>query len=335
MNDLILRQRHKNLLIVEGENEENKLFQIIFGAFPELDITIDDIIIYGTNIYVLYKDIINAYGINWFDEDVDLPFIVGKKKNYQVTLNKKDFINIYLVFDYEHHDPIFSEEHIKHMQRYFCDSTEMGKLYLNYPMIESYKHFNCIPDAGYENLTAKVTLQPGFQYKNLVRNLYVDKLVNIPTKIEVSLKNCYGINEIEECKIYAKQLLDITDQKHLQKKIHTIFFNILSLSDLIKAENHFSKLLLNTEHITNNMSYYDYMRNILRQIVIHNIVKGNKIQSTYLDTKNYKNLYELLDLNEILKEQNNVSRDEVLGYIWVLNTCVFIIPDYNFKLIQS
>ena len=79
----IPRQRHRNLLIVEGEHEENKLFDVIFRVFPELEITIEDVMIYRTNIYMLYKDIVNEYGDYWYDEDVDLPFIVGKKKNYR------------------------------------------------------------------------------------------------------------------------------------------------------------------------------------------------------------------------------------------------------------
>ena len=113
MNDYnheILRKRHRNLIIVEGEKEENKLFQIIFQTFPEIDVSIDDILIYGTNIYVLYNDIIKEYGEMWFEEDVDLPFIVGKKKGYSKTLNVKDFSNVYLVFDYERHDPNFCEK---------------------------------------------------------------------------------------------------------------------------------------------------------------------------------------------------------------------------------
>lgn len=32
-------------------------------------------------------------------------------------------------------------------------------------------------------------------------------------------------------------------------------------------------------------------------------------------------------------EKNDVSQDMENGFIWVLNTCIFLIPDYNFRLI--
>lgn len=32
-------------------------------------------------------------------------------------------------------------------------------------------------------------------------------------------------------------------------------------------------------------------------------------------------------------EKNEVSQDMENGFIWVLNTCIFLIPDYNFRLI--
>lgn len=54
----IPRKRNRNLIIVEGKHEKSRLFQLIFLAFPEIDITIDDVLIYGTNIYVLYNDIV-------------------------------------------------------------------------------------------------------------------------------------------------------------------------------------------------------------------------------------------------------------------------------------
>lgn len=37
-NTEIERIRHRNLIIVEGKNEESKLFSLIFQAFPEINI---------------------------------------------------------------------------------------------------------------------------------------------------------------------------------------------------------------------------------------------------------------------------------------------------------
>ena len=137
-----VRRRRQNLLIVEGKHEKNKLFWLIFKCFPEMAIDIDDVWIYGTNIYLLYDDIVKEYGEHWVEEndDIDLPFVISKKQFPDRLRYKEDFTNIILVFDYERHDLNFSEKKIMEMQSSFIDSTDMGKLYINYPMI----YVNCL-----------------------------------------------------------------------------------------------------------------------------------------------------------------------------------------------
>lgn len=49
----------------------------------------------------------------------------------------------------------------------------------------------------------------------------------------------------------------------------------------------------------------------------------------------YREYFERLDLTKILKEQNLVSTDQEKGFIWVLNTCVFFVAEYNFNLIEE
>lgn len=77
------------------------------------------------------------------------------------------------------------------------------------------------------------------------------------------------------------------------------------------------------------------MRNLFQQIVLHNICKANQIQyNTYfIGPGEYKAAFERIDLNEILKKQNLVSRYSQAGFIWVLCTCVFFIAEYHFSLI--
>ena len=49
---------------------------------------------------------------------------------------------------------------------------------------------------------------------------------------------------------------------------------------------------------------------------------------------NLRKQFEQMDLSEILNVQNEVSRNFEKGFIWVLSTCVLLIPDYNFKLVE-
>ena len=69
----------------------------------------DNVWIYGTNIYLLYEDIVKEYGADWADEemDIDLPFVISKKQTPDDLRYKDDFTNIILVFDYERHDTNF------------------------------------------------------------------------------------------------------------------------------------------------------------------------------------------------------------------------------------
>lgn len=67
MNDYKVqtRKRGQTLLIVEGNHEKNELFKLLFKCFPEINISIDNVWIYGTNIYMLYDDITKEYGTDW------------------------------------------------------------------------------------------------------------------------------------------------------------------------------------------------------------------------------------------------------------------------------
>lgn len=68
----------------------------------------------------------------------------------------------------------------------------------------------------------------------------------------------------------------------------------------------------------------------------YNIEKAYVIQHEDRNDSNDRKLteqFEQVDLSQILNVQNEVSQDMENGFIWVLNTCIFLIPDYNFRLI--
>ena len=72
------------------------------------------------------------------------------------------------------------------------------------------------------------------------------------------------------------------------------------------------------------------------QIIYYNICKANCVQNGVyrIEQGNYRAVFENLDLEKILEKQNDLSGVED-GYIWVLNTCVFIVADYNFSLVKG
>ena len=158
-------KRNQTLLIVEGNHEKNELFWLVFKCFPEVNIDLNNVLIYGTNIYMLYEDIVKMYGDDWVEEeiDVDLPFVISKKKTPDNVRYKSDFTKILLVFDYERHDTNFSERKITQMQRKFSDVTDMGQLYINYPMMESFRYCNTFDDDQYLSATIPIAMLGKFK----------------------------------------------------------------------------------------------------------------------------------------------------------------------------
>ncbi|MBD5519990.1 MAG: hypothetical protein HDR03_01980 [Lachnospiraceae bacterium] len=340
MNDYMrkVRKRNQSLLIVEGNHEKNKLYWLLFHCFPEINIRMDDIWIYGTNIYMLYKDIEKQYGSEWGDsyEDIDLPFVISKKQNLELLRYKEDFTNIILVFDYERHDDNFSEEKILKMQKYFSDATDMGKLYINYPMIESYQHLKMLPDNQYINRTIPVSLQPGKEYKALVREeTVIAKVIEVPHKIENLLDERFGVCEEHMRKKCCKSILDICDAADMDNKIQGILYGVVEDANLQTAKYQIKDIIIKLGYVHNGQTYWNYMRSIFIQIIYHNICKANKIQNNQdeIEETEIKQCFEELDLTEILRVQNMTSQDAYTGYIWVLNTCVFFVPEYNFALV--
>jgi hypothetical protein len=54
------------------------------------------------------------------------------------------------------------------MMEYFVESTDMGKLYLNYPMVEAFYHMGSIPDDAYNERMATLDELRNHTYKQIV-----------------------------------------------------------------------------------------------------------------------------------------------------------------------
>ena len=339
MNDYKVqtRKRGQTLLIVEGNHEKNELFKLLFKCFPEINISIDNVWIYGTNIYMLYDDITKEYGADWVqdDTDVDLPLVISKKMFSDSLRYKDDFTNIFLVFDYERHDPKFSEKKILNMQKKFSDTTDMGKLYINYPMIESYQHLKSLPDEGYKDRKVPVSLQPGKMYKKLVSNeSIIEEIIDFPNKIDDAMKK-----EISDAGVRSKccdEILRIHTHDDMLSKIENVFSGVMNEMRLNTWKYTLKDWVVKKGHLDSNISYWQYLKAVFTSIIRHNICKANMIQNgTYeIEENEYRKYFEDLDLNTVLKMQNQCSKDDKTGYIWVLNTSVFLVADYNFKILE-
>ena len=159
--------RKKILILVEGAKKDVKVITRLFELYSELDVKYE-IVPYCTNIYVLYQEFFEKDGGS--DELDLLQVLKSKEKNLgKKKIFDERYTDIMLVFDLDPQDDKFTDEKIRKMEAYFCESSDMGKLYLNYPMIEAFYHMPNIPDPGYQSRTVSIDELIKGKYKERVQ----------------------------------------------------------------------------------------------------------------------------------------------------------------------
>lgn len=328
------RRRSQSMIVVEGNHEKNKLFSLLFDCFPELHIDKDDIWIYGTNIYQLYNDIVKEYGDDWIETDIDLPFVVSKKKYPNELRYKSDFINIILVFDYERQDPNFSEEKTLQMQSYFKDAADVGQLYINYPMVESYQE---LPDSLDEFLSKKwqYPMKPGKYYKKQVKNTIMQEYVELPNRFDEILFERFHMSDQTLRTQCIRKFLSLNNAGTLLGDITSILVDNLDKRCKDTAIGQFYDLISRSQYVKQGITYWQYMRQMFQTIIKMHMRKAIGIQ---LHNMHLNSEYEIeigrIELDTILSLQNEASQKAMDPFIWILNTCIFIIPEYNGKLLK-
>jgi len=142
------------LVLVEGQVTDVKLMERLltaYGIYEE-----HQIVYYGTDVYSLYDALFrNKEGL----AVLDLPLHLRSRESDpdKKEILSKCFSRILLVFDLDPQSTHFLPERAKAMAEYFNDSTDVGLLYLNYPMIEAFFHIKSIPDPDYIEYTASLS----------------------------------------------------------------------------------------------------------------------------------------------------------------------------------
>lgn len=125
------------LLIVEGETTEVEVFNKIGTLFFDRKTKLI-FYPYKSNIYSLYQK------IKEYDEltsTIEILKEIAPNKKIRSILNI-NFPEIYLIFDFDPQEPAYSDRKIKELTSLFDNETEFGKLYINYPMMESLRDHN-------------------------------------------------------------------------------------------------------------------------------------------------------------------------------------------------
>lgn len=161
------------LFVFEGKKTEPNLFKTIEKLyFPNNNDR--KVCCFGYNIYELYKL------MNESDFTEDLITVIRSKLSSQNKhsipddADVSDFSEIFLFFDYDFHNknltPEELDKQLQNMLEFFDDETDNGKLYINYPMVESIKCTNKLPDSEFVNY--KATRLDCSNFKNYITFAY-------------------------------------------------------------------------------------------------------------------------------------------------------------------
>lgn len=144
------------LFIFEGKSREPSLFYTLQKLFFQN--TNEHIVCsFGNNLYQLYKE------LKKYEGNGDIVSIL--KDKYKDKINSpfagnelsSDFSEIYLFFDYDFQNTNIQIEtinsQVSEMLEIFDDETNFGKLYINYPMVESIRYTRELPDKQYYKYT--------------------------------------------------------------------------------------------------------------------------------------------------------------------------------------
>lgn len=338
MNDNKLlenEKRNQTLVLVEGDHEKHVLFKLLLACFGEVPVKNENVHVYAADIYDLYRDIEKEYEEDWYNNgsDVDIPMLVSRRLNIEPQLDRRNFTNIIMIFDYEHHDTSYSDEKIKHMQGYFCSLSDAGMLFINYPMVEAYKHIKSIPDEEYMERYVSVKCHPGCVYKNMVEDIsaiskyfsayeklsrYVKEQIPMlkPLEVEGILLNIGSLRQRDRIRndVYNLLLEYVPEEKKRNNMAYSIAANLSGL-----------------DYWDEDINYFQKIRNIFTYIISINIKKAIKLQGNPKNNSDsIKEQFQNIDWNDILEMQNNASKDDENGIIWVLSTAVTFLTEYKF-----
>ena len=247
--------RYNTLIIIEGESCEKSFFQKLCNL-----ISIDRntlVIPFCNDIYELYQKI-KEYDFNTTTKDVILNCLELNDEIKNVIKNTK-FVNTYLVFDLDLQNDsedrhIENLEKVKQMLELFTDETgEYGKLFINYPMMESYRHFYFSNPSSLKNKSIISSNEILINYKNIVGQEGTNKNIN-----------SYNLNDFYKiCKTHLMQANLLLNNKFVKpsKLEYEQIIDIKNLhtkqSENILKQNYM--LVLNTS----SFIYSEFYPNIL------------------------------------------------------------------------
>lgn len=155
----------KVLFIVEGYNDEPDLIAKMYSSCFLGKSDTYEFYVFDTNIHQLAPKLIVDGAI---DDDLDLKLVLRSEETdpEKLAILSQKYSDIFMIFDFDPQQRDVDLKNIGLLLAYFTDSTEMGKLFINYPMMQSYKHLVALPDLSF--IGKKADHPDVLHYKELV-----------------------------------------------------------------------------------------------------------------------------------------------------------------------
>lgn len=195
------------LFITERRKDEprylNRMFSILFDTKPE------NIFYYEANIHQM---MINTPPEDYLRGDLDTAQILREDaRRRNKTFPDGEFSDIFLIFDMDPHDQMYDGgEHLKHASMIFTESSEYGKLFINYPMMQSYKHIG----SDEEYLNKVVFLEDIKRYKDVVDSECLTNLKHLSNYNEDTFVHIIALNLRKAISITNSNDEETLDEPH-------------------------------------------------------------------------------------------------------------------------
>lgn len=261
----------KTLIVVEGERLEPRFFDQLKNVFG-LNL---DIYCLKNNIYILYKKM-KEMGFNGNLKDVLLE--VHDTDEYREILSQ-NFAYAYLIFDF---DPHHTEEYekdvslesivqnnikkVREMAEYFVDETDptIGKLYINYPMMESFKDCDSFEDVDY--LTRVITLDEIKQYKEIVgRRKMANKRIAKYLKSDFTMLTRQNVNKLGRICEVVNEPMDYETYIQKSNQTNVLQREIEFVSSLRKIAVLNTSVFFALDYYGNKDGFYDEIMDMVKK----------------------------------------------------------------------
>lgn len=241
------------LFITEGSRSEPRFLESLWKKYRSDSV---EIYSYKTNIHVLISDIFNGDEI---DVDLDLlQYLISRESDaHEKEKLQRRFTDIFLVFDMDTHDPRSDMGRLETMLRVFDDSADEGKLYINYPMLESFRHLKSLHDSEFKDRHVPISKFPMYKHivgeecdtmlkdvKNYDKETF-EAIINMHLKkANFILSGKYELPPVDEFESWEGADILRAQQKKIEKEnsvfvLNTSLFNVVDYrpSDFLKKNS--------------------------------------------------------------------------------------------------